>query len=246
MTPAADLTIYSLRGSFSLFCHSMKRYVRIVAVAAAACVALGDRAMLYRAKRPQLQAIPLSNSVAGKTDAESLHIRGNPDAPVTLEEFGDFQCPPCSSFAAFGEELLREYDSRLRIVFRNFPLPAHEHAREAALAAEAAGFQGRFWEMHDVLYREQATWSKASNVRELFESYAGTIGLNLDQFKKDIDGEKVKERVDSDHARGQSLGITMTPTFFINNQPVDPKNKNPEGVRAAINAALEEKSKSGA
>ncbi|PYI72902.1 MAG: hypothetical protein DMF02_02430, partial [Verrucomicrobia bacterium] len=151
MTPAADLTIYSLRGSFSLFCHSMKRYLPFVIVAGVALAALGSGAMLYRAKRPQLQAIPASNSVAGKSDTESVHIRGNPDAPVTLEEFADFQCPPCGIFAAFGEELLKEYDSRLRIVFRNFPLAAHEHAREAALVAEAAGFQGKFWEMHDVL-----------------------------------------------------------------------------------------------
>jgi len=200
--------------------------------------------MLYRAKRPQLQAIP--ETLSAKSSAESAHVRGNPDAPVTLEEFADFQCPPCGSFAGFGEELLKEYDSRLRIVFRNFPLPLHEHAREAALAAEAAGLQGHFWEMHDVLYREQANWSKAPNARELFESYAGTIGLNLDQFRKDMDGEKARERVDADHARGDSLGITVTPTLFINNQPVDPRDKNPEGVRAAINAALEQKSKSGA
>ncbi len=165
---------------------------------------------------------------------------------MTLEEFADFQCPPCGSFAGFGEELLKEYDSRLRIVFRNFPLALHEHAREAALAAEAAGLQGHFWEMHDVLYREQANWSKAPNARELFESYAGTIGLNLDQFRKDMDGEKAKERVDADHARGESLGIKVTPTLYINNQPVDQKDKNPEGVRAAINAALEQKPKSGA
>lgn len=223
----------------------MKRYLPFVIVAAVALVALGSGAMLYRAKRPQLLSIPANKVLSGKSD-ESIHIRGNPDAPVTLEEFADFQCPPCSSFASFGEELLKQYDSRLRIVFRNFPLSAHEHAREAALAAEAAGLQDRFWEMHDVLYREQAGWSKAPNARELFESYAGTIGLNLDQFKKDMDGEQAKARVDSDYARGESLGIKVTPTLYINGQPVDPKDKNPEGVRAAINAALEAKSKSGA
>jgi protein-disulfide isomerase len=118
----------------------------------------------------------------------------------------------------------------------------HEHARGAALAAEAAGLQGRFWEMHDMLYREQEAWSKAPNVRELFESYAGMIGLNLDQFRKDMDGEKARERVDSDHQRGQSLGIQVTPTLFINDRPLDPKDKNPEGIRAEINAALEGKS----
>ena len=242
------MTIYFLRGSFSLFCYCMKRYLPFVIVAAVALIALGSGAMLYRAKRQQLQLqpIPENKAIAETTDAESPHIRGNPNAPVTLEEFGDFQCPPCGSFATFTEKLLKEYDSRLRIVFRNFPLPAHEHAREAALAAEAAGMQGRFWEMYDVLYREQVFWSYAPNTRELFESYAGTIGLNLDQFKKDMDGEKAKERVDSDHARGDSLGVKMTPTFFINNQPVDAKDKNPEGVRAAINAALAEKAKGGA
>jgi protein-disulfide isomerase len=134
----------------------------------------------------------------------------------------------------------------LRVVFRNFPLPGHEHAREAALAAEAAGFQGKFWEMHDTLYREQSAWSKAPNTRELFESYAGTLGLNMDQFKKDMDSDKAKERIDSDHALGDFLGVKVTPTLFINNRPVEPQEKSPEGVRAAINAALEEKSKSGA
>ena len=224
----------------------MKRYLPFVIVAAVALVALASGAMLYRAKRPMLQAIPANESIAGKTDTESMHIRGNPDAPVTMEEFGDFQCPPCGTFASFSEQLLKEYGSRLRIVFRNFPLPGHEHAREAALAAEAAGFQGKFWQMYDVLYQEQVFWSYAPNTRELFESYAGTLGLNLDQFKKDMDSEKAKERVDSDHARGDSLGVKLTPTLFINNQPLEAKDKTPEGVRAAINAALEAKSKSGA
>src|SRR6266498_5643006 len=223
----------------------MKRYLPFVIVAAVALATLGSGAMLYRAKRSQLLSISANKVLSGKND-KSMHIRGNPDAPATLEEFADFQCPPCSNFAGFTEELLKQYDSRLRIVFRNFPLPGHEHAREAALAAEAAGLQGRFWEMHDVLYREQAFWSYAPNARGLFESYAGTIGLNLDQFRKDIDSEKAKERLDSDHARGDSLGVKLTPTIFINNQPVEPKDKNPEGVRAAIDAALAGKSKSGA
>jgi protein-disulfide isomerase len=224
----------------------MKRYLPFVIIVVVAMATLGSGAMLYRAKRSQVHNIPENQSVSAMRDKQSAHIRGNPDAPVTLEEFADFQCPPCSQFAPFAEELLREYDSRLRVVFRNFPLPGHEHAREAALAAEAAGLQRKFWEMHDTLYREQEAWSKAPNARELFESYAGTIGIDVDQFKKDMDSNKARERVDSDHALADSLGIKVTPTLFINNRPVDPKDKNPEGVRAAINAALEEKSKSGA
>src|SRR2546421_1306324 len=174
----------------------MNRYLPFVIVIAVALTTLGSGTLLYRAKRQQLKNIPESESVLAKTNTAPAHIRGNPDAPVTLEEFGDFQCPPCGKFSEFVEELLKEYNSRLRIVFRNFPLSAHEHAREAALAAEAAGFQGKFWEMYDVLYREQVFWTYAPNVRELFESYAGTIGLDLDQFRKDMDGEKAKERVD--------------------------------------------------
>ena len=222
----------------------MKRYLPFVIVIGIALSTLGSGTFLYRAKRQQLKNIPESESVLAKTNTDSAHIRGNPDAPVTLEEFGDFQCPPCGKFSEFVEELLKEYNSRLRLVFRNFPLSGHEHAREAALAAEAAGLQGKFWEMHDTLYREQDTWSKAPNVRELFESYAGTIGLNVDQFKKDVDGDKARERVDSDRALADFLGVKATPTLFINNRPVDPKDKNPEGVRAAINAALNEKSQS--
>src|SRR4029450_3653686 len=219
----------------------MKRYLPFVIVALVALATIGSGAMLYRAKRPHISAIPEDKTLFAKSDAESPHIRGNPEAPVTLEEYGDFQCPPCGMFAAFLGQLEKEYDSRLRVVFRNFPLKSHEHAREAALAAEAAGLQGRFWEMHDVLYREQDAWSKAPNVRELFESYAGTIGLDLDKFKKDMDGEQARARVEADRQRGESLGIQTTPTLFINNQPVDLRDKNPEGIRAEINAALQQK-----
>jgi len=219
----------------------MNRYLPFVIVAVVALATIGSGAMLYRAKRPHVSSIPEDKTFSAKSGAESPHIRGNPEAPVTLEEYGDFQCPPCGMFATFLGQLEKEYDSHLRVVFRNFPLTMHEHAREAALAAEAAGLQGRFWEMHDVLYREQETWSKAPNVRELFESYAGTIGLDLDKFKKDMDGEQARARVEADRQRGESLGIQITPTVFINNQPLDPKDKNPEGIRAEINAALEKK-----
>jgi protein-disulfide isomerase len=220
----------------------MKRYLPFIIVAVVAIATLGSGAMLYRARLPHRLTVAQDKSVSAKGDAESMHVRGNPKAPVTLEEFGDFQCPPCGSIAGFLDELVKEYDPHLRIVFRNLPLSIHEHARDAALAAEAAGLQGRFWDMHDVLYREQATWSKAGNARELFESYAGMIGLNLDQFKKDMEGEKVRTRVDSDQERANSLGVKITPTVFINDYQMGPTDKTPEGLRAAINTALKEKS----
>ena len=123
-------------------------------------------------------------------------------------------------------------------MFRDFPLPNHKHARDAALAAEAADLQGRFWEMHDVLYREQASWSEANNVHELFDSYAAAIGLNVGQFKKDMDGEKAKARVNSDQERGKSLGVSTTPTLFINNREVGLNDRSPAGLHAMIDATL--------
>ena len=220
----------------------MKRYLPFIIVAVVAIATLGSGAMLYRAKLPHLLTIPEDKRVAGKGDAESIHIRGNANALVTLEEFGDFQCPPCGSMSGFLDELVKEYDPHLRIVFRNLPLRIHQHARTAALAAEAAGLQGRFWDMHDLLYREQATWSKADNPRELFDSYAGMIGLNLDQFKKDMEGERAKARVESDQERANALGVKVTPSVFINKQEVGPTDKTPSGLRAAIDAALKAKS----
>src|SRR5204863_6421183 len=118
----------------------MKRYLPFVIVAVVALATIGSGAMLYHAKKPHVLSIP-EDKIAAKSGTDSAHIRGNPDAPVTLEEYGDFQCPPCGMFATFVGQLEKEYDSRLRVVCRHFPLGAHGDAPEAALAAEAAGRQ---------------------------------------------------------------------------------------------------------
>jgi protein-disulfide isomerase len=218
----------------------MKRFLPFIIVGAVALATLGSGAMLYRAKRPHLLTIRPDKALSDKNAA--IHVRGNPDAPVTLEEFGDYQCPPCGSMAGFIDQLVKEYHPNLKLVFRNLPLPVHKYAGEAALAAEAAGLQGRYWEMHDVLYREQAVWSKADNARELFDSYAGMLGLNLNQFKKDMASEKARQRIESDQERADSLGVRSTPTVFINNQELAPNEKTPDRLRAKIDAALKQKS----
>src|SRR5438132_11620082 len=112
--------------------------------------------MLYRAKRPQTTLIP-KTMAASKEHGEEVHVRGPADAAVTLEEFGDFQCPPCGLLSEPINQLQKQYN--LRVIYREFPLPSHAHAREAAFAAEAAGRQGRLWQMPDLLYREPAVWS---------------------------------------------------------------------------------------
>jgi protein-disulfide isomerase len=219
----------------------MKRYLPFVIVAAVALATLVSGTMLYRAKRlpaPTFARNAVASEVVG---GESVHVRGHSDAPVTLVEFGDFQCPPCANLADPINQLEQDYPSRLRIVFRHLPLANHQHAREAALASEAAALQGRFWEMHDLLYREQSVWSKAPDVRVLFTAYAGMLGLKIDRFKKDMESEQAKARVRSDEERAMSLGVTTTPTVFINGQQVPAAYLNPPGLRTAIDAVINEK-----
>jgi len=198
--------------------------------------------MLYRAKRLPVLTITKNHVASGMDDAKSIHILGNPDAPVTLEEFGDFQCPPCGTLSGPINQLEQDYRPRLRIIFRHFPLTMHRHAREAALASEAAGRQGRFWQMHDVLYREQAVWSEAADVRPLFDTYAGMLGLKIDRFKKDMESEEVNRRVTADQLRGTALRVTITPTLFVNNRALPNASLSPAALRAAVEAAMNIKS----
>ena len=216
----------------------MKRYFPFIIVVVVALVTLASGTVLYRAKRPSVLTIPKSAPVSGSGDADSIHIRGSASAPVTIEEFGDFQCPPCGKLSDPINQLEREYRPRLRVIFRHFPLPNHAHAREAAFASEAAGLQGRFWEMHDLLYREQSVWSEAADVQLLFDSYAGMLGLNIDRFKKDMESEQVKVRVASDQKHGDAVGVHTTPTVFLNNRALAPISLNPTGLHAAIDAAM--------
>lgn len=218
----------------------MKRVLPFIIVALVGLVTLGAGIMLYRAKRPQTATIP-QTMAASKERGEQIHARGPANAAVTLEEYGDFQCPPCGGLEAPLQQIERDYASSLRVIFRNFPFTIHEHAHEAAYAAEAAGLQGRFWEMHDLLYREQAVWAKTKDAQLLFDSYAGMIGLDLERFKKDAGGEQVKAKVESDRKRGEELGVKNTPTIFINNQSVPPTSLNPTALRAAVDAAVKEK-----
>jgi protein-disulfide isomerase len=217
----------------------LRRFLPFVIVAVVGFVTLGAAIMLYRSKLLQATAIPQAMA-APKDRAEEVHVRGAANAAVTLEEFGDFQCPPCGGLEGPLQQIERDYASSLRVIFRNFPFTIHEHAHEAAYAAEAAGLQGRFWEMHDLLYREQSVWAKSKDVQSLFDSYAGMIGLNLEQFKKDVSGEQVKAKVEADRKRGEELGVKNTPTIFINNQSVPPTSLSPTGLRAAIDAAVQE------
>jgi len=181
---------------------------------------------------------PIRNLSQAADGAEPAHLKGTSSAVVTIEEFGDFQCPPCSRMHAEMKKLEEEYGSRIQIIYRHYPLSAHGQALEAAQAAEAAALQGKFWEMHDFLFERQEEWSDKSNSRELFTDYARSLRLDVEKFSKDIDSSQVKERIESDKKRADSINVSGTPTLFINGREVSSEAMNPASIRDMINAAL--------
>jgi protein-disulfide isomerase len=213
----------------------MKRFAPFIIVALVALLAIGGGVYFYRAKRAANPPLKISKETGNETK-ESTHALGPAEATLTLEEYGDFQCPPCGKLSEPINQLQKQYN--LRVIFREFPLPMHAHSREAASAAEAAGLQGRFWEMHDLLFREQAVWTNSGDARTLFNAYAGMLGLDLDRFKRDMDSNEVKEQIDFDKQRGTVIGVRTTPTIFLNNQAVPAEQLKPENFPAAVEAAV--------
>jgi protein-disulfide isomerase len=127
----------------------------------------------------------------------------------------------------------------LRITFREYPLPSHQHALAAASAAEAAGIQGKFWEMHDLLYEHQNDWKDQFDVRQIFEGYAKQAGVDVERYKRDLEGDLVAQRIFQDGRRGHSLGVGGTPTVFINDREVPFENLAADKLRLVIQKELQ-------
>ncbi len=183
-------------------------------------------------KRPPRNAMPGANPP---------HIRNNYGSKIIVEEFADFECPICATVYGEMKKVENEFGDKIGVVFRQMPLTSiHRNALNASLASEAAGKQGRFWEMHDILYEKQKEWNVFPDARDQFARYAQSLGLNVAQFQNDMVSLPLKSRVDLDIQRATSMGITGTPTIFINGKQVPVNDMNAEGLRKHINQAMSE------
>lgn len=165
------------------------------------------------------------NSSTTTTVQPTEHLTGDLQSKVTLDEYGDYQCPACESFSATTNAVRQKYASTVRFQFRNYPLTQlHPNALAAARAAEAASLQGKFWQYHDLLYQASnwSAWTVSSNPDTYFDQYATQLGLNLTQFKADAKSAKVNDIINADKAAFDKTGAQpATPTFFLNGQKLD-------------------------
>ena len=166
---------------------------------------------------------------------------GSSTAPISLIEYGDYECPACGAYYPLVKQLLAAEGNKIYFVFRNFPLyTIHPDAGIAAEAAEAAGLQGQFWAMHDLLYTNQTTWSAVAasdTVSEYFNGYASSLGLNVAKFDSDMNSAQVNNKIANDVAGGTAAQIDHTPTFFINLQQI-PNPTSYADFQAVIDAAI--------
>jgi protein-disulfide isomerase len=147
------------------------------------------------------------------------NIKGNADASVELVEYSDFQCPACGAFYPVVKDLLAQYGDQLRFEYKHFPLSnIHPFAQSAAMAAEAAGQQDKFFEFHDQLFENQQSWSQSAAPTAQFVSYAEEIGLDIEQFRRQMNASILRDKVRAEFEEGRELGVTGTPTFFLNGE----------------------------
>lgn len=157
------------------------------------------------------------------------HVSGNANAKVVLIEYGDFQCPGCSTASPAIKAVSEKYKDQIAFVFRNYPLYSlHPNALAAATAAEAAGLQGKYWEMHNALYADQNAWNQLSSTDRVdyFVNLASSLGADGAKVRTDMAGENIKKKIDFDVALGKKIGIASTPSIYLNGESISDKRFN--------------------
>lgn len=204
---------------------SIKKIITIVIVA---LVILGLGYFLFKASPEQSQQATTSSfkldtsgvkqlSAVPEFDPSVDHFKGDANAKNVLIEYSDYQCPACSSYNVILKDVTTKFPDTV-FVYRYFPLEQiHANAVESALAAEAAGAQGKYWEMHDLLFQKQTDWESLSDPLDTFAQYAQSVGVaNIDQFKNDVSSQKYKGIIQNEALQALGLSLQGTPTFFFN------------------------------
>ena len=169
--------------------------------------------------------------------SDSENIKGDKDAKATLIEYSDFQCPACGAYHPILKKVTDNLGAQVRFAYIHFPLPQHKNAKLAATVAEASGKQGKFWEMHDLIFQNQSDWSEEKNASVIFAKYANDLGLDLEQFQKDLTSEEIKAKIESDYKSGVKAGVNSTPSFFLNGKKME-NPRNYDDFKNAIEQAL--------
>jgi protein-disulfide isomerase len=188
---------------------------------------LGGLVFVARKDQVNVSSVDQSKVLAASAASGNIadHVFGDKSGKTILIEYGDFQCPACGSAYPNIKDLTEHYKDKLTFIFRNNPLTTiHPNARAGAAAAEAAGLQGKYWEMHNVLYENQDAWSSASVDKRgtYFVDYAKQVGVkDLDKFKKDMDGKVVNDKINYDLALGKKVPVDGTPLILLNGKKVE-------------------------
>jgi protein-disulfide isomerase len=179
---------------------------------------------------------PLKETMS-KISLEDVPLKGKETANVTIVEYSDFQCPFCKRGSQLLPQILQDYDGKIKIMYKQLPLPMHNWANDAAIASLCAHKQGndKFWEFHDLLFENQQD-IKVENAKEEFKAFAKKIGLNENDFDKCLGSPEIAKRVQADIDEARSIGVSSTPTFVVNGQIVP--GANPEGLKSAIETSL--------
>jgi protein-disulfide isomerase len=213
-----------------------KRFIAILA----ACVVIFAGLLIFTKKdanSPSGDGGDNSNSSAQLSN----HVKGAGSAGVTLTEYGDFACPACYQYFPLVQQVKEKYGDQIKFQFRHYPLTeVHQNALVGARAAEAAGKQNKFFEMHDLLYQNQPAWRDSSNPTPLFENYANQLGLDLNKFKEDMKSSATNDTVQADRAEARRLEYSSTPTFEIDGKQIE-NPRDLEGFTKLIDQAIRDK-----
>lgn len=194
---------------------------RWIVFAVICALVLGGLVVLANKDKKDVSSIDPSKVILAEGDSLGDQVYGNATSKVVVFEYGDFQCPSCVGAYTQLKEIKEQYKQQIAFVFRNFPLTSiHPNAVASSAAAEAAGIQGKFWEMHDQLYENQSSWSSASTSgrNDIFGQYATAVGVSPDQYQTDLIGKRVSEKIARDRALGAKIGVDSTPTVFIGSE----------------------------